>query len=57
MGEYAMLVIGIGIGILVVLDGIYVVGAPPYGDEMQGYGIALLGIFVILVSYYVSRRN
>lgn len=57
MNKTAILVEGLVIGLIVILDGIYVVGAPPYGDEMQGYGIAMIGIFIILISYHISRNS
>jgi len=55
MGQRVILVEGLVIGLIVILDGIYVVGAPPYGDEVQGYGIALIGIFIILISVHLYR--
>jgi len=53
----AILVEGLIIGILVILDGIYVVLFPPFGDEMQGYGIILIGIFVILAAVHLGRMD
>ena len=53
----AILVEGLIIGILVILDGIYVVLFPPFGDEVQGYGIILIGIFVILVAIHLGRMD
>ena len=53
----AILVEGLIIGILVILDGIYVVLFPPFGDEVQGYGIILIGIFVILAAVHLGRMD
>jgi hypothetical protein len=53
----AILVEGLIIGILIILDGIYVVVFPPYGDEVQGYGIIMIGIFVILASVHLGRMR
>ena len=53
----AILVEGLIIGILIILDGIYVVVFPPYGDEVQGYGIIMIGIFVILASVHLGRMD
>jgi len=53
----AILVEGLVIGILVILDGLYVVHFPPYGDEVQGYGIILIGIFVILAAVHLGRMD
>ncbi len=53
----AILVEGVVIGILVILDGIYVVLFPPYGDEVQGYGIIMIGIFVILAAVHLGRMD
>lgn len=51
----AILVEALVIGIFVVLDGIYVVAFPPYGDEAQGYAIILIGAFIILAGYHIGR--
>jgi len=53
----AILVEGLIIGILVILDGIYVVLFPPFGDEVQGYGIILIGVFVILAAVHLGRMD
>jgi hypothetical protein len=53
----AILIEGLVIGIIVVLDGCYVILYPPYGDEVQGYGIIMIGIFVILAAFHLGRMN
>jgi hypothetical protein len=53
----AILVEGLVIGILIIMDGCYVVLFPPYGDEVQGFGILLIGIFIILASVHLGRMN
>ena len=48
------------IGFFVSLDGIYVVVFPPYGDEVQGYAIIAIGIFIILASHHletIAKKN
>jgi len=51
----AILIEGLVIGALIIMDGIYVVVFPPFGDEVQGYGIILIGIFIILAAYHLNR--
>jgi hypothetical protein len=45
------------IGLFVILDGIWVVGTPPYGDEPQGYAIIAIGLFILLCTYELVSRN
>jgi hypothetical protein len=45
------------IGLFVILDGIWVVVSPPYGDEPQGYAIIAIGLFILLCTYELVRRN
>ncbi len=53
----SMLIEGGIIGSFVILDGIWVAIAPPYGDEPQGYAIVAIGIFILLLTYELVRRN
>jgi hypothetical protein len=53
----SLLIEGGILGIFVVLDGIWVVGFPPYGDEPQGYAIIAIGVFILLFTYEFVRRN
>jgi len=45
------------IGSFVILDGIWVVWNPPYGDEPQGYAIIAIGIFILILTYELVRRE
>ena len=56
MGGSAFLIEGVIIAAVVILDGIYVVMCPPYGDEAQGYGIMLIGVFILLATFELHRR-
>jgi hypothetical protein len=51
----AILIEGLVIGALIIMDGIYVVLYPPFGDEVQGYGIILIGIFILLATFHLDR--
>jgi len=54
--EYsALLIEGLIIAAIVILDGIYVILSLPYGDEAQGYGIILIGAFIILATVHLDR--
>ena len=48
---------GIIIGLFVIIDGIWVVASPPYGDEPQGYAIIAIGLFILICTYELVRRN
>jgi hypothetical protein len=41
----------------VIIDGIYVVAFPPVNDEVQGYGIIAIGIFIILATVHLTRAT
>ena len=53
----SLLIEGGIIGSFVILNGIWVTFAPPYGDEPQGYAIIAIGIFILLLTYELVRRN
>ena len=53
----SLLIQGGIIGSFVILDGAWVVIAPPYGDEPQGYAIMAIGIFILLLTYGLVRRR
>jgi hypothetical protein len=45
-------IIGFFIGLFVIINGIWVVATPPFGDEPQGYVIIVVGIIIpVLVQY------
>ncbi|MCX6692211.1 MAG: hypothetical protein NTW33_09250 [Methanoregula sp.] len=51
----ALAVEGWIIGLFVIIDGIYVVAFPPVNDEVQGYAIIAIGIFIILATLHLSK--
>ncbi len=51
----AVLVTGIIIGFFVILDGLYVVAFPPPGDEVQGYAIILIGVFLLFATFRLDK--
>jgi hypothetical protein len=53
----SLLIEGGILGLFVILDGIWIVGSPPYGDEPQGYAIIAIGIFILLFTYELVRRK
>jgi hypothetical protein len=56
MFEYLLIEGGI-LGSFVILDGCWVILSPPYGDEPQGYAIAAIGLFILILTYELVRRN
>jgi hypothetical protein len=58
MDAHKKLKIGLVIlGLFVIVDSIWVVLMPLYGDEPQGYALAAIGIFIIVIVFYLSRRD
>jgi hypothetical protein len=53
----SLLIEGGIIGAFVILDGMWVVGSPPYGDEPQGYAIIAIGLFILLLTWELVHRN
>jgi len=45
------------IGLFVILDGLYIVAFPPVNDEPQGYAIIAIGIFILLATVHLSRKQ
>jgi hypothetical protein len=54
--EYLLIEGGI-LGSFVILNGCWVILTPPYGDEPQGYAIAAIGLFILILTYELVRRN
>jgi hypothetical protein len=50
-------VLGCMIGVFVIVNGLFVIATPPFGDEPQGYAIVAVGIFIPLITLYVSRKD
>lgn len=53
----ALTIEGYIIGIFVILNGLYVVAFPPYGDEPQGYAIAAIGLFILLATWELTGKT
>jgi hypothetical protein len=53
----AVTIIGGIIGIFVLLNGVYIITFPPFGDEPQGFAIVAIGIFIILSSLHMGRSS
>ena len=53
----SLLIEGGIIGSFVILNGVWVVGTPPAGDEPQGYAIIAIGIFILLLTYELVQRK
>jgi hypothetical protein len=53
--EAILKVISFFIAVFMVANGIYVMYMPPYGDEMQGIAIIMMGIFIFIAVIWISR--
>jgi hypothetical protein len=53
--EAVLKVISFFIAVFMVANGIYVVYMPPYGDEMQGIAIIMMGVFIFIAVIWISR--
>jgi hypothetical protein len=51
----AVIIMGGIIALFVILDGISVILFPPAGDELQGYALIAIGIFIILMSWQMGQ--
>jgi len=49
----ALTIEGYIIGLFVIVNGLYVLSFPPYGDEPQGYAIIAIGIFILLATQHL----
>jgi hypothetical protein len=49
----ALTIEGYIIGLFVIVNGLYVLSFPPYGDEPQGYAIIAIGIFILLATHHL----
>jgi len=48
-------VLGFIIGLFAIVNGLFIVIMPPFGDEPQGYAIIAVGIFIPIITLYVAR--
>jgi uncharacterized membrane protein len=53
--EAIIKVISCFIGLFAVVNGIWIIMTPPYGDEWQGYAIIIAGILIPLVILILGR--
>ncbi|MDD1693507.1 MAG: hypothetical protein LUQ71_02165 [Methanoregula sp.] len=42
------------IGLFILVNGIWIVITPPFGDEPQGYAIIAVGFLIILVTLFFT---
>ena len=45
------------LALFVMADGIWVLVAPPTGDEMQAYALVAIGIFMLAIGYHIAQRD
>jgi len=49
-------IISVFLGLFIVVNGIWIILTPPFGDEPLAYGIIAVGIAIpLLVQYYAQR--
>ncbi len=49
--------IGFFIGLFVIVNGIWVILTPPFGDEPQAYVIIAVGIIIPVLVQYVAQLD
>jgi len=58
MDSHKVFVIGLALlAIFVIGDAILVILSPPIGDELQAYAFVVIGIFMLLIGYYIAKRD
>ncbi|MDO8871774.1 MAG: hypothetical protein Q7V05_03465 [Methanoregula sp.] len=45
------------LGLFIIADSIWFTLMPPYGDEIQGYGLITIGFFALLMVYILALYN
>ncbi len=53
----SLLIEGGIIALFVILNGIWVIVSPPYGDEPQGWAIVAIGVFILIFTYLLVQRR
>ena len=53
--EAIVKVISCFIGLFVMANGIWVAYQPPYGDEMIGYAIIVVGLAIPVITLYLAK--
>jgi hypothetical protein len=50
-------IVGFFIGLFILVNGIWVILTPPFGDELQGYVIIAVGIIIPVLMQYVAQLD
>jgi hypothetical protein len=50
-------IIGFFIGLFIIVNGIWLILTPPFGDEPQGYVIIAVGIIIPLLVQYIAQLD
>ena len=45
------------VGLFVIVNGVWVVYMPPFGDEPVGFAIIAVGIFIPIITLSVAKMN
>ncbi len=53
--EAILKVISFFIALFMIVNGAYVAYVPPGGDELQGFAIIAVGIFIFIAVLWISR--
>jgi hypothetical protein len=57
MDTHKVFLVGLALlAVFVIADGIWVIISPPAGDEMQAYALVVIGIFMLIIGYQISKR-
>jgi len=50
-------IISVFLGLFIVVNGIWIILTPPFGDEPLAYGIIAVGIAIPLLFQYYAQRD
>jgi hypothetical protein len=50
-------IIGFFIGIFILVNGIWVILTPPFGDDLQGYVVIAAGIIIPILVPHVAQTD
>ncbi len=45
------------LALFVIGDALWVLTAPPAGDEPQAFALIVIGIFMLLIGYHIAQRD
>lgn len=58
MDSHKVFLVGLVLlAMFVIADGIWVLAEPPAGDEVQAVALVVIGIFMLLIGYHISKRK